>query len=184
MSLLEKYINENGESYIKSLATKSFNAYLYDYKSSFDYDDFYQTCLINLFKDLEKNYDPSRASITTYIYQRIPNYAYTVLRNFKAKKRIPSEGLISIEQEVNGTENIKYSDFLSYDINFDDNLKSLIKTFVDCIDKEENKKIFELYHIGYTLSEIGEIMNLKKTVVNTRIQYIKNKFKEGKYKYE
>lgn len=184
MSLIEKYINENGESYIKSLAYKSFNNYLYEYKSSIDYDDFYQICLINLYKDLEKNYDSSRASITTYIFQRIPNYAYTELRRFKAKKRIPSNDIISIEQEINDCDNIKYSDFLSYDINSNPNIMDLIDKFISYIDNVENKKIFKLYLTGYSLTEIGQIMNLKKSVVNSRIQYIKNKFKDGKFKYE
>ena len=182
MNRLEKYLSTNGNIYIKAIAHKTYNKYLFSYSGYIDFDDFYQECLINLLYDLENNYDDSRAGISTYIYQRIPCYALTIDRNLKAKKRIPAGNIVSIHKSNSVDRELTFENIISDDKENVDIL-SIIDNIVEQINDITNKKIFKMYLIGYTNSEIADCVNMKITSVKSRIQYIKNKFKDGKYKY-
>ncbi|MBQ4156185.1 MAG: sigma-70 family RNA polymerase sigma factor [Clostridia bacterium] len=142
--------------------------------SGIDFEDLVQEGfigLLNAVKCYESNFD---TSFSTFAYLCIDRNILSAVRKSLAKKQIPKSALSFIEDEQNLQENISRSP--EEILIAKENLSAMKQKIAEILSDTE-RKVLDLYLLGYSYSKIAEKLELSEKSVDNAIQRMRKKLK-------
>jgi RNA polymerase sigma factor (sigma-70 family) len=132
---------------------------LYKYRYSSDYDDLVQDCIIKVWMECDRNYNPSRGSLVSFAVAKILAQVYN--RRLSMSRSEKARG---------GKELVPFG--FDSDLDIDDTSQTLIdiiaaqiiySQFLDTIDNYKHRNIIDMVFHGYTFEEAGRENGFSKT---------------------
>lgn len=142
--------------------------------SGIDFEDLVQEGfigLLNAVKCYESNFD---TSFSTFAYLCIDRNILSAVRKSLAKKQIPKSALSFIEDEGNFQESVLENPETV--LIAKENISAMKQRIVEVLSDTE-RKVLDLYLLGYSYSKIAEKLELSEKSVDNAIQRMRKKLK-------
>lgn len=137
-------------------------------------DEYFDVGMVGLVSGA-KTYDSNSGyAPSTYLYKCIYNEILKVLRVENARKRIPKQKFLSIDNTLNCDEKLKYEDVIPDNINIENEIlnKERDERIHDEINKLSAKEqiiintMFEFNNVKMTQKELSKILNCTQATIS------------------